>query len=452
MRLSPGGSLMRALTRSLLLGLTLLWLVGVVGGGYVLQRMIDNRADHELFETGHILLSFIRHSDDLLVIAAALGDVEYPDGRPQRADRFAYRVLDAEGAVLLRSADAPEDPAALPLREGFVEAAGWRYLTLSDRATGRYLQLGDLLAERHEALLGALAWLTAPLGLLLAFAALMVLRASRSLMDHVRRTATAVTAQDPQALGMLPMTDVVTEMRPAVEATNQLLGRVSHALEAERSFTYNSAHELRTPIAAALAQAQLLASVCRETESGPQATRLVDSLTRLSRLAERLLALARAEGAEPLQREWVDLGRVARLLGDEFRHDPRLAGRTLVVEGNAVRVRGDVDAVGLALRNLVENAMIHARGASTIRIVAGLDHNAPSLAVIDDGPGVDPAELPSLTRRFARGRAATGTGAGLGLSIVAILARRLDAQLVLRSPPAGGGHGLESRLVWSQLK
>ena len=450
MRVFGGSSLMMALTRSLLLGLTLMWLIGVVGSGFVLQRLIDGRSDEELFETGLVLLSFMRHTDDLLVLAAAMGDVQASTGAAHHSDRFAYQVLDATGTVLLRSQNAPAVEVAAPLREGFADVAGWRVATLVDTASGRFLQLADPLAERREALVDALLLLTAPLAILLAFAALMVFRASRSLMTHVQRTASAVTEQDPQALGMLPLTDVVTEMRPAVEATNRLLGRVAHALEAERSFTYNSAHEIRTPIAAALAQAQLLASVCGTPELKAQAGRLVDSLVRLSRLAERLLALARAEGAEPLDREWVDLEQVARLVVDEFRNDARLGGRALTAEGGPVRVRADLDAVGLAVRNLVENALTHGQGGRFIRLISGSADGEASLTVIDDGAGVDPLELPALTRRFVRGRGAEGSGAGLGLSIVNMLARRLGARLVLRSPPTGFRTGLEARLVWLQ--
>ena len=178
-------------------------------------------------------------------------------------------------------------------------------------------------------------WLTLPLAALLAFAAYIVFRASRSLVQQVQRTASAVSRQDPQALGLLPLDGVVTEMRPAVEATNRLLARLADALEAERSFTYNSAHEMRTPIAAALAQAQLLAAEAEGTALKEPADALVAALSRLARLAERLLALARAEGAQPLADEWVDLSQVVRLTVDEFSRDPRLQGRRIVGQGGA---------------------------------------------------------------------------------------------------------------------
>lgn len=448
-RFAGASSLMRRLARSLMLGLALLWLIGVVGSGFVLQQLIDGKSDDELHETGLILLSFLARTPDLAVTASVLAEAQERAANAPHHDRFAYQLRGARGDLLLSSNNAPDRPFAAPLAPGFVDADGWRVITLPDTANRRFLQLADPLPERREALVKALLWLTAPLAILLGFAAFMVMRASRSLMGQVRRTASAVAERDPQALGMLPLSGVVTEMRPAIEATNQLLGRVSSALETERSFTYNAAHELRTPIAAALAQVQLLATMCEgQPALKVEVGRLVDSLSRLSRLAERLLTLARAEGTEPLRRDRVDLGRVARFTADEFRRDPRLGPREIVVDATPVAILGDLDTVGLALRNLVENALVHGAGGQRIRIFAGSIDGAPALVVVDDGPGATPADIPQLTQRFKRGGGAAGDGAGLGLAIVDMLARRLEARLELRSPPVGEASGFEARLCW----
>ena len=448
MTFTGAGSVTRALRRSLLVGLTLLWLAGVVGSGVVLKRLIDERADDELQESAAMLMSLITYTDDLLVTAAMLGETRPRPtaGTPQQ--HFAYLVRDASGHMLLQSADVPPDLLAVPLREGLVTAGGWRVVTLVTPTNQRILQLAEPLAERHEALVTALLWLMVPLAALLAFAAYIVFRASRSLVQQVQRTAFAVSRQDPQALGLLPLDGVVTEMRPAVEETNRLLGRLADALEAERSFTYNSAHEIRTPIAAALAQAQALAARAEGTELKTRADALVGALSRLARLAERLLALARAEGNQPLAEEWVDLAKVVQLTVGEFERNSRLRGRRIVGDASPARVHGDLDAVGLAVRNLVENALVHGAGGTVIRLVCRTTREATSIAVIDDGPGVKGAELSSLIKRFARGAGAEGSGAGLGLSIVETLARRMGAKLVLVSPLPGHRAGFEARLVW----
>ena len=442
------GSVTERLTRSLLVGLTVLWLTGVLGSGFVLKHLIDEKSDDELQESGMILMTLVRHIDDPLVTAALLGDTATsPHANPPH-ERMVYQIRDRSGQMLLRSSNAPPELLGAALEPGFVDVGAWRVLTLEDREHGHFLQLADPLTERRDALVKSLVWLTVPLAALLAFAVFIVFRASYSLVQQVRRTANAVSRQDPQALGLLPLDGVVTEMRPAVEATNHLLARLAAALEAERSFTYNSAHELRTPIAAALAQAQLLAARVEETALQEPAGALVAALSRLARLAERLLALARADGAQALADQWVDLSQVIRLTVDEFSQNAQLRGRSIVAQTAPVRVRGDLDAIGLALRNLVENALVHGAGGSFIRVTCAESRKGASLAVVDDGPGVAPTELPSLTKRFARGSGAAQSGAGLGLSIVDTLARRMGAKLVLVSPPDGRRNGFEARLVW----
>jgi two-component system OmpR family sensor kinase len=448
MMLKGAGSVTKALTRSLLVGLTLLWLTGVVGSALVLKRLIDEKSDDELQESAAILMSVVKYTDDLLMTAAVLGGTRPPPVAGTAHERLVYQVRDASGNVQLRSQNAPAELLEVPLKEGFVDVDGWRVVTVVDPDNRHVVQLADPLAERREALVTSVLWLTVPLAALLAFAAYIVFRASRSLVQQVQRTAGAVSRQDPQALGLLPLDGVVTEMRPAVVATNELLGRLADALEAERSFTYNSAHEIRTPIAAALAQAQLLAATAEGTVLKERTDALVAALARLARLAERLLALARAEGAEPLADEWVDLAQVVRLTVEEFEHSPRLQGRQIVGEGSPARVRGDLDAVGLAVRNLVENALVHGAGGTVVRLVSRRTRDGAMLAVIDDGPGVKGTQVAALSKRFARGSGAAGSGAGLGLSIVDTLARRLGAKLVLISPVEGWRAGFEARLVW----
>ena len=111
-------------------------------------------------------------------------------------------------------------------------------------------------------------------------------------------------------------------------------------------------------------------------------------------------------------------------------------------------VRADLDAVGLAIRNLVENALIHGAGGKVIRLVGKRTLDGAMLAVIDEGPGVKGVEPSSLVKRFVRGSAA-GSGAGLGLAIVDALARRMGVTLVLQSPAQGQPAGFEARLVWA---
>ena len=117
MTLGGAGSVTGRLTRSLLVGLTLLWLIGVVGSGIVLKRLIDEKSDDELQESGVILMSLVRYTDDLLVTAAVLGrERDAVASRASRTSGWSTRSATRPGRVLLRSRNAPPELLDVPLQ------------------------------------------------------------------------------------------------------------------------------------------------------------------------------------------------------------------------------------------------------------------------------------------------------------------------------------------------
>jgi two-component system OmpR family sensor kinase len=171
----------------------------------------------------------------------------------------------------------------------------------------------------------------------------------------------------------------------------------------------------------------------------------VDALQTLSHRTEKLLQLSRAESSAPLARHPVDLARLATTVAQEFWQEERAADRldlTTAGEAGAPMALGDFDALAIALRNLVENALNYAP-RSPVEIVVG---PGPVLAVRDHGPGVGPDRLQTLQQRHVR-QSADRAGYGLGLSIVATIAHKHDARLTLTSPLEGRSSGFEARLV-----
>jgi two-component system OmpR family sensor kinase len=186
-------------------------------------------------------------------------------------------------------------------------------------------------------------------------------------------------------------------------------------------------------LAAARAQAQRLAQVASTDAEQEHAQALVRQLDRLTHLATRLLQLARIESGVALHRAPVDLAQLASLLADEFDEARRTGRLRLECLIESARVDGDIDALGIALRNLIDNALKHSGPDG--RVVLEID--ADKVSVIDDGPGVPAGRLAELGQKFARaGSPADGTG--LGLAMVRTIARQSDAALELESPWVGG--------------
>jgi len=297
----------------------------------------------------------------------------------------------------------------------------------------------DGLAERL--LWAGVGWLLGVLLALLPAAWLAMRWLLRRGFDSLEPARRELAQRPLHDLRPLATHQAPAELQPWLSTVNGLLARVAGLVDSERAFAANTAHELRTPLAAARAQAQRLVQASADPRTREPAQALVRQLDRLTSLATRLLQLARVESGVALQREPVDLVQLAVLVVDEFSEATRSGLLRLQVRGSSVPVSGDVDALGIALRNLIDNALKHSDGAAHVVVTV----SGQQLAVLDDGPGVPPALLPTLLRPFERGPGHALQGSGLGLAMVDTIARQSGARLVLQSPVADG-HGFEAVL------
>jgi two-component system OmpR family sensor kinase len=421
-------SLQAQLRRRLLALLGAVWLLAAGAAGLGLWSRTDEVLDGALKETAERLL---------MLPEAALAT-------PDTAERLAmlgahdevlvYQVHDAQAGLMLRSHQAPQavlDPGA---PDGVRQAGDWLVLTLTGPGGQRRAQVAETLQHRHAGMWAGVGWL---LGVLLALLTAAwwgmdwLLRRGFDSLEPARRELAQRPLHDlrPLALHQAP-----AELQPWLATVNGLLARVAGLVDSERTFAANTAHELRTPLAAARAQAQRLVQASTDAHTREPAQALLRQLDRLTSLATRLLQLARVESGVALQRAPVDLVQLAVLVVDEFTEATRSGQLHLQVRGSSVPVRGDVDALGIALRNLIDNALKHGGSAAQVVVtVAG-----QQLAVHDDGPGVPPHLLGNLVRPFERGPGHALQGSGLGLAMVDTIARQSGAQLRLQSPWADG--------------
>ena len=238
-----------------------------------------------------------------------------------------------------------------------------------------------------------------------------------------------------------------SEMAPVNEAVNQLLHRLRRALESERSFTANSAHELRTPLASALAQVQRLRRMLTDEPLQERVLHIEQSLQQLSRLSEKLLQLAKAEGGALVAATPYDVVPVLRYVVSELsRTDLKSELQLVTPKTPTVFSIIDVDALGILLRNLIENARKY--GAQHTPITIELSSSGV-LRVSNSGPVLPAEVLAGLTARFARASqhhacsnsdfrsgssSYSNSGSGLGLAIVHAIALGAGGSLTLFSP------------------
>jgi two-component system OmpR family sensor kinase len=329
---------------------------------------------------------------------------------------------------------------------GFNDSDGYRIFTQKVSGKDIYIQVAERLGHRHEALLETTSALFLPLLGLLPFAWVVVILAVRKIDGPLKALSNELHSRGGYNLTAIESRGLPAEIQPIVADVNRLLARLDLALQAERSFAINSSHELRTPVAAALGQAQLLQQELTDQRAKERGKKVIEALGRLDRLVEKLLQLSRTESKSSLDFEPIDLVTVAKFIIAGYQRRKCLANRISleVAGGGRQMVHADMDALGIALANLIDNALIHGKSGGQIVVRVGPE---PSVSVISEGELVADDVMKSLPGRFVRG-ASPAEGAGLGLSIVQSMMIQMGGVLNLFSPPRQHAGAFEASLIW----
>jgi two-component system OmpR family sensor kinase len=368
------------------------------------------------------------------------------------ADTLVVQVWDREGVQVYLSQPQQKLPQRAKL--GFATVAGddgdWR--VFSTLARDQVIQVAQPMRARAELAASMALRTIIPLLAALPFLALLVWYTIGRGMRPLDRVTDAVGRRTPLQLDPLDDHRLPREVVPLVEALNGLLGRLRHALDAQRAFIADAAHELRTPLTAVHLQAQLVERAATEAERRAALADLKAGLHRATHLVEQLLTLAREEpGLNHRPRAPVNLATLAASVVRDLVPlaaardidiglvEPAASARPVVVDGDAAGLR-------TLLVNLVDNAIRYTPIGGRIEIGVDRRDGRAELTVRDDGPGIAAAERARVFDRFYRApEATTVTGSGLGLAIVKRIADRHDADVTLGPglvDPRGEGLGV----------
>lgn len=421
------------------LALAAIWVAAASVTAVIARSEMDEVFDAVLQETAQRILPLAvvdilnREEEGIRQRLAAIRD---------HVEHFTYIVRDDQGRILLQSHAA--DPAVFPdwAGAGFGQTATHRlYSDAAVQGTIR-ITVAEPLDHRASAARELQIGLGLPLLFVVPAALLAIVLAVRASLGPLRQFRDRLAARGARDLGPIGATGLPTEIVPVADTMNGLLSRLSAAFEAERSFAANAAHELRTPLAGAIAQAQRLQAETQDAEARARAAGIETTLKRLTRLSERLMQLARAEGGRLRRDQAADLRPVARLIAEDLSRTAGPARIALSLPDGPVMSDLDPDAFAILVRNLVENALRHGQADAPVAVSLLADG---TLSVANDGPVVPADQLDRLTQRFERGSSA-GAGSGLGLAIVAAIAERTGSRLELCSPRPGAEGGFEARV------
>jgi len=431
-------SLRRRLLLTVMLGTPAVWLLALVSSFWGASEEIN-----ELFDTQQMRLAqqvFAVLPDPPTATASA------PPSRASGAaelEDMAVAAWDRSGRLLL----SDREGLALPFRPdvaGFLdvdtENAPWRVYYLSLPGSQTIVAVGQRLGERNELIRNLLLSQLGPWLLMLAMLLVVLYSGLRSALSPVFTLASNIESRPSSDLQPLPENELPSELLPLVQAINRLFARITEAVQHDRRFTADAAHELRTPLAAIQAQWELANATSDPAMRIQASSNVSRGLERMSSLVSQLLALARIDTVTATSFE----GRIAwdAAIGNALPDvlalaDTRKVGIDVdwVVDStSALPVVGSADLIVAALRNLVDNAIRYSLPNSRVSIRC----EAEAISVIDQGAGVPDALLPRLGDRFFRAGGQETMGSGLGLSIVDRIARLHGLALVLQNLPDGG--------------
>lgn len=363
-------------------------------------------------------------------------------------DLLSLQVWAHDGRLLMRSPYAPQAPFRAELGDGFarVEIAGepWRVYAVSDSSRHIQVQVGS----PDSALAGEkLHWLrvslqTAALVFLVLGAVLwMVVRWSLGPVAAIR---TNLRLRDTFDLTPLHDGGLPVEVRSLVASFNRVLERLDQALQGERRFIADAAHELRTPLAALTAHAELAASAKSPEQARAASHKLRNVVKRAARLSEQLLDSARLDaGGRGMVREHTDLSKLVAVVAHDFETLARRRRQRLSLTIESCKIVGDVDLLGILIRNLIDNALRHSGEGSRVEVSCRRHPQANGatvdLRIADGGLGVPAEEHARLFERFYRAQNGDRPGSGIGLSLVARVAALHEASIETASGPNGRG-------------
>ncbi len=441
---------LRSLQNRLLTGV--LGMVVCVWLGTALMTWVDAR--HELDE---LLDSHLAQAAAVLVVQQAPEIEDDHHGEAfdaptlhRYAPKVAFQVFHG-GQLALRSANAPATPlseAGKTFQTGFetvhINGTAWRVFAAHGAKNHVQVYVGEELASRNDILWAVLRSTLWPMAVALPLLALALWWAVSRGVAPLRELGRVLAQRKPEALAPVVLKGAPAEMVPMVDALNALLARIGTLLESERRFTADASHELRTPIAAIRAQAQVALG---ESDDALRRHALKNTLAgcdRASRLIEQLLTLSRLEAAQAPTVADVDLSALSRQVVAELAAKAVHKGQTLELDAPApCHIFGNDTLLAVLVRNLVDNAVRYSPPHAQIQVRVAQQAEHVVLTVEDSGPGLDDAQCARLGERFFRVPGSLEGGSGLGWSIVKRIAAVHKLQIHVKRSTALGGLAVE---------
>ena len=435
-------SLKRRVLTLALAGMALVWVGTVIVTYFDARKELNEVLDAHLAQAATLLIVQTAHEIEEI-------ETEHTPQLHKYSRRVAFQVWE-RGQLRLHSTNAPPTPLAIR-EQGFsdsnIEGQRWRVFSSLDASGKLLIHVAEQTEVRDKLAREVAKSLLYPLLFALPlFAILLWLAVSRGLRPLASLTQ-EVALREPDNLAPLPIGAAPAEVLPLIDRLNRLFERIAASIQYERRFTADAAHELRTPVAAIKAQAQVARGAQGDTERTHALDSVILGCDRAAHLIEQLLTLARLDSLQKSTIESCDLQMLCAEAIAEMTPFARQKSLQLdLVEGEAATVQALPGLLRILLRNLIDNAVRYTPTGTQIQVRVDHADGQPRITVSDNGPGIPEDERDKVLERFYRPLGTGEQGSGLGLSIVQRIAAIHGAKLQLVS--GEGGRGLRVVIVF----
>lgn len=423
---------------SLLVSITLASAINGAGIYLLDEKIVQPYLDTQLVRLS-VLIDLLSQSSDsknhAVAINQAIRQTNYFTG-----NKFFFQVWKKDGSLLMNSPNKFNidlKNVALGFNDKVINGNDWRTYSVYNNKLGIKIIVAELYNLRRELaddiarsnanillisypIFGILVWL------IVSFALRSISRVTTEISNR------ASTYLEPVQLNQIPR-----EIKPLIAELNQLFIRLKLAFERNKRFAADAAHELKTPLAALKTHVQVALQEMNEKDHKKALEKVIESVDRSSHVVTQLLTLSRLGEEETLRDvKPVDLHKITTEMVALLA--PHAIEKNIDIELSAppkeCLVLGSDPALGILIRNIVDNAIRYTPENGEVKVSILDDQNQIILRVTDSGPGI-PLELRErVFERFYRMLGTNASGSGLGLAIVNQIASLHDAAIRLSTP------------------
>ena len=437
-------SLRQRLLLLALVSTVVVWIGAILLTYHGTRKEVNELLDAHLAQVASILSAQSMHE---------LGEIEYSDipALSPLSMTVAFQVWErgtGNGMELrLHSSNAPKFPLSKHeegISDVVIDGKKWHVFSAWDTSHEVFMvQVAELASER-EHVSDTIAYnLLLPLLLSLPLLAILLWVAVTRGLRPLDKLASDVEQREPDNLAALDASSAPREVIPLIERLNRLFTRIDASMQKERRFTADAAHELRTPVAAIKAQAQVARASSGEAERIHALDNAILGCDRATHLIDQLLTLARVDTLDRSMAELCQLKDIAAEAIAALAPAALEKGVQLELLAGDGTVRGNPGLLRVLLRNLLDNSIRHTLPGTSVQVSIIHEPGAVCLSVSDNGPGIPEQEVDKVLERFYRPLGTQASGSGLGLSIVKRIAEIHTATLHIAPPDDGNGLRVE---------